>query len=438
RKHSGLQEKLDNCYLDKIEGRINTGFWQKQHENWITEQNAISLQIQRLETANTDYYQEGVEFLELAQGIYSHYVRQTTEEQGKLLRKLLSNCTIKDLTLYPTYTKPFNLLVEGSGSDFWLAIRDMCPLIKAVSPEKKAYRNVAKYMDREIRSPDDFRGCWPEQAIVTNRDVSNGRFIDDNDMRRASKVCVIGPAVADALFDHREDAIGKEIKVNGYAFNVIGVQEEIDDFFGISENDFIYIPMTTFDQYYPNTNQVYLLASAISRDMFGEAMDQIVNALRRVRKLRPEDPNNFGFQTQERFKNMINDIVGTVHMVAVAVACVGLLVGVIGVLNIMLISVTQRTREIGIRKALGARRKNILFQFLVEAGTLTGVGGLIGIFFGALVGLVITASLDWHYHLSFIWTFAGLAVSIGTGMTAGVYPAWRASRVDPIIALRYE
>ncbi|MEE9443544.1 MAG: ABC transporter permease [candidate division Zixibacteria bacterium] len=319
-----------------------------------------------------------------------------------------------------------------------LAIRDMCPLIKAVSPEKKAFRNVAKYMGREIRSPDDFRGCWPEQAIVTNRDVSHGRFIDDNDMRRAAKVCVIGPAVADALFDHREDAIEKEIKVNGYPFTVIGVQEEIDDFFGISENDFIYIPMTTFDQFYPNTKRVYLLASAISRDMFGEAMDQVINALRRVRRLRPEEPNNFGFRTQEYFKNAVNNIMGTIHMVAVAVACVGLMVGVIGVLNIMLISVTQRTREIGIRKALGARRKNILFQFLVEAGTLTGVGGLIGILFGALVGLVITASLGWHYHLSFIWTIAGLAVSVGTGMTAGVYPAWRASRVDPIIALHYE
>lgn len=319
-----------------------------------------------------------------------------------------------------------------------LAIRDMCPLVKAVSPEKKAYRNVAKYMDREIRSPDDFRGCWPEQAIVTNRDVSHGRFIDDNDMRQAAKVCVIGPAVADALFDHREDAIGKEIKVNGYPFTVIGIQEEIDDFFGISENDFIYIPMTTFDQHYPNTKRVYLLVSAISRDMFGEALDQVINALRRVRRLRPEEPNNFGFRTQENFKNTVNDIVGTVHMVAVSVACVGLMVGVIGVLNIMLISVTQRTREIGVRKALGARKKNILFQFLVEAGTLTGVGGVIGILFGALVGLAITASLEWHYHLSLIWTLAGFAVSVGTGMTAGMYPAWRASRVDPIVALRYE
>jgi len=120
------------------------------------------------------------------------------------------------------------------------------------------------------------------------------------------------------------------------------------------------------------------------------------------------------------------------------VASVGLLVGVIGVMNIMLIAVTQRTREIGIRKAVGARRANILFQFLVEAGTLTGMGGLVGIIFGALVGLIVTTSLDWRYSLSPIWIVFAFTLSVGTGMIAGMYPAWRASRTDPIIALHYE
>jgi putative ABC transport system permease protein len=257
-------------------------------------------------------------------------------------------------------------------------------------------------------------------------------------MRRGAMVCVIGPDIADALFDDRAEAIGKDIRVNGYKFVCIGVQERIDDLFNISENDLIYIPMTTFDRLYPGTERIYLLCSAVSRQQFGEAMDQVVNALRRVRGLRPEDENNFGILTQDRFKNEIGAITGKVQLGATAVASVGLLVGVIGVMNIMLVAVTQRTREIGIRKAVGARKKNILFQFLVEAATLTGIGGIVGILFGALLGLLITSILEWRYSLSPMWTFLGLALSIGTGIVAGMYPAWRAARVDPIIALRYE
>ncbi len=318
------------------------------------------------------------------------------------------------------------------------AILEMCPLVQAVSPEKKKWDNIAKYGNRQIRTPDDFRGCWPTQPIATNRDVEYGRFIDENDMRRGAMVCVIGPEIADALFDDHAEATGKEIRINGYKFLCIGVQERIDDLFNISENDFIYIPMTTFDRLYPNTERIYLLCSGVSRELFGETLDQVVNALRRVRHLRPEEENNFGILTQDRFKNEIGAITGKVQLGATAVAAVGLLVGVIGVMNIMLVAVTQRTREIGIRKAVGARKKNILFQFLVEAATLTGIGGIVGIIFGALLGLIITSVLEWRYSLSPTWIILGLALSISTGVIAGMYPAWRAARVDPIIALRYE
>jgi putative ABC transport system permease protein len=196
--------------------------------------------------------------------------------------------------------------------------------------------------------------------------------------------------------------------------------------------------MTTFERLYPERERVYLVVSAVSRQHFGEAMDQVVNALRRVRKVKFDEENNFGILTQDRFKNMVGDITIKIQLGATAVAFVGLLVGVIGVMNIMLIAVTQRTREIGLRKAIGARRKNILFQFLVEAATLTGLGGIVGIIFGALVGFIVTSSLDWHYQLSPIWTIFGLSMSIGTGLVAGMYPAWKAARLDPIDALRYE
>ncbi|MGB5106708.1 MAG: ABC transporter permease [Candidatus Zixiibacteriota bacterium] len=318
------------------------------------------------------------------------------------------------------------------------AIQEMCPLVKAVAPQKRAQNNIAKHNNRSIRTPDDFRGCWPAQAIVTNRDVSHGRFIDDNDMQRESMVCVIGPEISDALFDSPDEAVGKEIRVNGWKLRVVGVQARVDDFFGISENDFIFIPMTTFDRFYPNEKSVTLMCSAVSRMQFGESMDQVINALRRVRKVRPEEENNFGIMTQDRFKNEVAGITAKVQLGATAVACVGLLVGVIGVMNIMLVAVTQRTREIGVRKAVGARKHNILFQFLVEAATLTMLGGLVGIIFGASLGWLVTTILEWRYFFSPAWALIGLVLSAGTGVLSGLYPAWRAARTDPIVALRYE
>ena len=318
------------------------------------------------------------------------------------------------------------------------AIQEYCSLVSAVSPEKRAFDNVAKYEDKKIRNPDDFRGCWPELAEVTNRDCEYGRFIDENDMRRGSMVCVIGPEVADALFADRSEATGKEIRVNGWKFTVIGVQEYIDDFFGISENDFIFIPMSTFDRLYPGVEECELLVSAVNRMQFTEAYDEVVNALRRVRQLRAEQENNFGIHTQDRFKDEVNNLTGNIKLWGVAIASIGLIVGVIGVMNIMLVAVTQRTREIGIRKAVGAKRSNILFQFLVEAGTLTLLGGLVGILIGGLGGFALTQALDWRYMFSIGWTLVGLGLSVGTGVIAGLYPAWRAARVDPIVALRYE
>jgi putative ABC transport system permease protein len=196
--------------------------------------------------------------------------------------------------------------------------------------------------------------------------------------------------------------------------------------------------MTTFDRIYPKVERIRLVASAVSREQFAEAKDQVVNALRRVRRVRSEEDNNFGIMTQDRFKGEIGAITGKVQLGATAVASVGLMVGVIGVMNIMLVAVTQRTREIGIRKAVGARKANILFQFLVEAATLTGLGGLVGIIFGALIGFGVTTALEWKYYLSPTWMIIGLVLSAGSGILAGLYPAWRAARVDPIVALRYE
>jgi putative ABC transport system permease protein len=318
------------------------------------------------------------------------------------------------------------------------AIIENCDLVAAVAPQKRMYNNVAKYGNKRATNPDDYRGVWPEQAVVTNRGVEFGRFINDIDMERRSMVTVLGPEMADALFNVREDAIGKVIRVNSYKFTVIGVQEEIDDMFRISENDFIFIPMTTFEKLYPSTKDVTILLSVVSRDKIDAAKDQVTNALRKVRKVRPDEDNNFGLLTQDSFKERIGGFTDTVRIGGLAISSVGLLVGLIGVINIMLISVTERTREIGVRKAIGAKRSNILLQFLTEAATLTGIGGIVGIVVGAVGGLVLTTAIGWTYYLSPFWIVVGLVLSFGTGITAGLYPAWKAARLDPIEALRYE
>jgi len=319
-----------------------------------------------------------------------------------------------------------------------LAIQNSCDQVRAVSPQKIHFDNEAKYGAKIARNPDDTRGVWPEFTLVASRDVEYGRFIDDGDLERAGMVVVLGPEIADALFDTRAEAIDKEIRVNGHRFTVIGVLDEVEDLFNISENDYVLMPMSAFDNLYPGVTEVELVASAKSRDVFALAYDQVVNALRRVRGVPFNAENNFAIYTQDRFKDQMGSITTTVQLSAVAVASVGLLVGLVGVMNIMLVSVTERTREIGIRKAIGARRINIMFQFLTEAMTLTGMGGLTGIIFGALVGLGVTSLLEWKYYLSPLWIFIGLALSTGTGLAAGLYPAWKASRLDPIDALRYE
>ncbi|MCH9030870.1 MAG: ABC transporter permease, partial [candidate division Zixibacteria bacterium] len=277
-----------------------------------------------------------------------------------------------------------------------IEIRESCDLIVSVSPQKRSFGNVIKYGSKRATNPDDYRGVWPEYATVTNRGVELGRFIDEGDMKRKGMVCVIGPEVADALFEVREEALGKIIRVNGRKFEVIGIHTEIDDWLGISENDFVLIPLTTFDKIYPEIRRVTILCSAVSKDKIDEAIDQVVGALRRSRGVRPEEENNFGILTQDRFKNRISSITMNIQLVAVAVASVGLFVGLVGVMNIMLVSVTERTREIGVRKAIGAKRSNILFQFLTEAATLTALGGVTGIIVGALGGLVLTTILDWE------------------------------------------
>ncbi len=320
------------------------------------------------------------------------------------------------------------------------AILENCSLIDGVSPENHYYHpggNEAKYRNRKFTRPTVI-GTWPDFTRVNNKDVTEGRFINDIDERHRRMVCVIGTDVADVLFPE-EKAVGREIRVNTKKFLVIGVLEEIESNFGDDGiNRLVAMPLSTYIKLHPWDKALSLMVRAVSYEDIDAAKDQVTAALRIYRQVPYNKKDNFALSTQDQFKEFIANITKYLYMAALVITSVGLMVGGIGVMNIMLVSVTERTREIGIRKAIGAKRSNIIIQFLTEAMTLSGTGGLIGVVFGIAGGLSINALLGFPVTVSFFWMIVGFGTAVSVGLISGIYPAIKAAYLDPIEALHYE
>jgi len=320
-----------------------------------------------------------------------------------------------------------------------MAIKDNCPSIKGVCPQNYYTArggNVVKYKNNQANRPQLF-GTLPDYPDVNNRNVERGRFFNDLDMERRAMVCVIGSDVAKALFPG-EDPLQKDIRVNSRQFLVIGVIEEKEPFMGHSDNNFVIIPYSTYAKLMPWEKELFLIVSAKSAALIPQARDEITTTLRRLRGVPYQKPDDFAIWTQDNLKDMVNDITKYIYIISVGISSIGLLVGGIGVTNIMLVSVTERTREIGVRKAIGARRLNVLIQFLTEAMTLTGTGGIIGIIVGILLAFLAKLIFSMPFTVSILWIIIGFTVSVSVGLIAGLYPAYKAARLDPIISLRYE
>jgi len=326
--------------------------------------------------------------------------------------------------------------------DAW-ALKRLSKLVKAVSPERYYFGDppIVKAGRREANGPLVF-GAAPDYCEANVHFVDDGRFISETDMNHASHVCVVGPDIVAALWP-LQDPIDEALTINGKTYRVIGVFEsQGTSFFGSSDN-YIAIPITAFDEQFPEVKNgggdtIHIATVPRRPEDFNALIEEETAILRARRGLKPSQPNDFALMTSVGRLRQFQQITGTVAAAMIVIAGIALLVGGVGVMNIMLVNVTQRTREIGLRKALGATRRDIAAQFLVEAVTLTGVGGALGIAFGLGIAFVARAAFDFQAAAP-LWSIVlGFGVSSAVGLVFGMWPALKAARQDPIEALRYE
>jgi putative ABC transport system permease protein len=281
-------------------------------------------------------------------------------------------------------------------------------------------------------------GDTAQQKDVTDLDVLEGRFFNEGDQERSAKVTVLGYDTAAELFPN-QSAIGKEVTVSGMLFTVIGVLDKQKTAFGGGNNpqdNQAFFPITTFHEMHPEQLDYWITLKYDDQKNRVAVEDELTELLRRRRKVANEKPDNFAIFGTDTLTRLWDQITGGLFLLLFALSSVALLVGGVGVMNIMLVSVTERTREIGIRKAIGATKQTILIQFTLEAVTLCAVGGIIGLFVGSAIALAL--KFVFISQLSPIWVAVGFLSSCGIGLLFGIYPAWKAANLNPIDALRYE
>jgi len=296
---------------------------------------------------------------------------------------------------------------------------------------------VAKFGQRKADNVS-LEGDTPSSLTVYDKVLSQGRFFTEMDQERAADVTVLGHDVTQTLFGNI-DPIGKEVVIAGRTFTVIGVYEKQKTAFGGGKNpqdSYAYFTISTFRKLHPEILDYWISAKFDDQKNKALVTDEIRELLRRRRKVRNEQADNFAIFSSDSITKLWNQITGSLFLLMFGLSAVGLMVGGVGVMNIMLVSVTERTREIGVRKAIGATRQTILLQFTLEAIVLCAVGGVIGILAGSSIAMIVKIWIPAQVGL--LWVLAAFLCSCGIGLVFGIYPAWKAANLNPIEALRYE
>jgi putative ABC transport system permease protein len=330
--------------------------------------------------------------------------------------------------------------------DAW-ALKSGIPELRAVSPQRYLWDNSdyhLHYRSAEVQSPRVF-GVIEEYPIATNRPIAVGRFLTATEIEHAADVIVLGDEIRERLFPNA-DPVNKRIQLGHDSYTVVGTFDKQGQKFGESQDNLVVIPLTTFDRRFPwikvggsNGDALRIATIPYRADQVPAVIDKARAILRMRRHVAFNKPDDFGIVTPDKMIESFQGITSGITLAMVFIAFVSLLIGGVGVMNIMLVSVTERTREIGVRKAVGAFRRDIVLQFLTEATTLSLLGGAIGVVVGIAIPAAVKKAFDALPAETPLWAIlVGLVVSLSVGIFFGLYPAVKASRLDPIEALRYE
>jgi putative ABC transport system permease protein len=282
------------------------------------------------------------------------------------------------------------------------------------------------------------RGYTASMMSLNNLDIALGRGFTPADEEHAFHSCIVGYDIVDNLVGD-SDPLGKEIRVDGIPFTIVGVGDREGKTLGQSQDNWVAIPISVYQQIYGYNDSVDIYARASGGpEVMTMAEDQARVIMRTRRHVAPGQPDDFEIQTNDTFLDIANQLLGVFAWVVLGLGSIALVVGGVVIMNIMLVSVTERTREIGVRKALGAKQRDVLMQFLIESASLAGIGGVFGILMGVLVGKLITVFVGFPTAVPLWAVFLGLFLACGVGIFFGVYPASKAARLDPVVALRAE